>query len=242
MRQFAIFVYKETLHIWRDKRTLFILIGMPIAQILIFGFALTNEVKNSNIAILNPSKDKSSKQIIERIEASKYFDIYQELQYPKDIDNAFKTGKIKMVVVFPSKFESELQKNHSGEIQLIADGSDPNTASTLVNYASAIIRDYQNELLSLNKLPYSIKTELRMLYNPQLKGAFNFVPGVMSMILLLVCTLMTSISIVREKELGTMEILLASPVQPFMIIGAKAVPYFVPVSYTHLTLPTNREV
>lgn len=227
MRQFAIFVYKETLHIWRDKRTLFILIGMPIAQILIFGFALTNEVKNSNIAILNPSKDKSSKQIIERIEASKYFDIYQELQNPTDIDNAFKTGKIKMVVVFSSKFENELQKNHSGEIQLIADGSDPNTASTLVNYASAIIRDYQNELLSLNKLPYSIKTELRMLYNPQLKGAFNFVPGVMSMILLLVCTLMTSISIVREKELGTMEILLASPVQPFMIIGAKAVPYFV---------------
>ena len=100
MRQFGIFILKETLHIWRDKRTLFILIGMPIAQILIFGFALTNEVKNSNIAILNPAKDKASRQIIDRIEASKYFDVYQELNKPEDIDLAFKSGKIKMVIVF----------------------------------------------------------------------------------------------------------------------------------------------
>jgi ABC-2 type transport system permease protein len=226
LSQFFSFVKKETLHIWRDKRTLFILFGMPIVQITIFGFALTNEVKNSKITILDPSKDQMTQQITERIEASKYFEIEKSIQSPAQINQAFREGKIKMALIFPTNFAKELSHTNQQTIQFIADATDPNVATTLTNYASAIVGSYQDDLLHM-QLPYSIKTDTRMLYNPQLKGAFNFVPGVMAMILLLVCTMMTSISIVREKENGTMEVLLASPLRPSLIIVAKAVPYLV---------------
>jgi ABC-2 type transport system permease protein len=213
------------MHIWRDKRTLLILFGMPIAQMLIFGFALTNEVKNSRIAVLDPSKDQYSKRLIERISASNYFDLADNLNSPADIDKAFKKGNIRAAIIFPENFTEQLLHSKSVTIQIIADASDPNIATTVTNYANAIIRDFQDDLLNNPNYPYTIQTNVRMLYNPQLKGAFNFVPGVMSMILLLVCTMMTSVSIVREKELGTMEVLLASPSSPGLVIAAKALPY-----------------
>jgi len=225
MKQFFVFIKKEFFHIWRDKRTLFILFGMPIAQIIIFGFALTNEVKNSKIGILDLSKDEATATLSERISASRYFDLVKNLSSQADIDASFKKGDIKMAVVFPQGFRESLLHSNQVQVQLIADAADPNTATTLINYASAIINDYQDELLGETKLPYTITLQTRMLYNPQLKGAYNFVPGVMAMILLLVCTMMTSISIVKEKETGTMEVLLVSPLKPIMVIAAKAVPY-----------------
>jgi len=225
MKQFFSFVRKEFYHIFRDKRTLFILLGMPVVQITIFGFALTNEVKNSKIAVLDNSKDAATMSIISEIDASRYFDIQQNLSSDADIERSFKQGKIKLAVVFPQHFNEDLQHFNKAQVQLVADASDPNVANTLTNYASAIIIDYQNRITNEAKLPYTIKTEMRMLYNPQLKGAYNFVPGVMAMVLMLVCTLMTAITVVREKEIGTMEILLASPIQPLKIITAKAVPY-----------------
>lgn len=222
--QFFAFVYKELLHIWRDKRTLFILFGMPVAQIVLFGFALSNEVKNTSIAVIDPSKDEATHQIISRLNASRYFNVTTYLHTPVEIENEFKKGKIKLVLVFPPQFNKDLIHSNKATIQFIADASDPNVATTVTNYASAIINDYQQELIP-QKQPYRIITEIRMLYNPQLKSAYSFVPGVMAMILLLVSTMMTSISIVREKENGTMEILLASPLQPILLIVAKAVPY-----------------
>lgn len=225
MRTFLFFVRKEWMHIWRDKRTLVILFGMPIAQMLIFGFALTNEVKNSSIAVLNPSMDIYSQHLVQRIAASQYFDLRDNLHQPADIDKAFKRGEIRAAVVFPENFGEQLLHSKSVTIQIIADASDPNIATTVTNYTNAIIRDFQDDLLQNPARPLSIQTNIRMLYNPQLKGAFNFVPGVMSMILLLVCTMMTSVSIVREKELGTMEVLLASPSKPGLVITAKALPY-----------------
>ncbi len=225
MRQFGAFVKKEFFHILRDRQTLFILLGMPIVQIIIFGFALTNEVKNSNIAILDNSKDAATSSIIQQINASRYFDIASNLHSSYDIEKAFKKGTIKLALVFPQQFNQDLQHFHEAQVQLVADASDPNTATTLTNFATSIIRDYQNRITDDKKLPYTIHTEMRMLYNPQLKGAYSFVPGVMAMVLMLVCTLMTAITVVREKELGTMEILLASPIRPLKIITAKAVPY-----------------
>jgi ABC-2 type transport system permease protein len=219
------FIKKEWKHIWRDKKTLLILFGMPIAQMLIFGFALTNEVKNSRIGILDPSKDIESRQLIQRIDASKYFEVRKYFTKPEDIHASFRRGEVRMAIVFPSDFHEQLTHGKQVTIQMIADASDPNIATTVINYATSIINDYQNEKLGETKLPYRIEPVVRMMYNPQLKGAFNFVPGVMSMILLLVCTMMTSVSIVREKELGTMEVLLASPSRPLMVIIAKAIPY-----------------
>jgi len=225
MKQFRAFVKKEFHHILRDKRTLFILLGMPVMQIIIFGFALTNEVKNSKIAVLDNSRDAATSSLISEIEASRYFDIERNIYSYNDIEQTFKAGRIKLALVFPQNFGEDLQHFNKAHVQIVADASDPNVASTLTNYASAIIMDYQDRITHDRHLPYTINTEMRMLYNPQLRGAYNFVPGVMAMVLMLVCTLMTAITVVREKEMGTMEVLLASPIQPMKIIIAKAVPY-----------------
>jgi len=227
MKQFLIFVKKEWLHIWRDRRTLFILIWMPVVQIILYGFALTNEVKNSNIAVFDQSNDEATTVIIHQIDASRYFHIVKYLHSYNDIGATFRQGKIRMAVVFPQNFRNDLLHTNHAQIQLIADASDPNTANTLTNYAGAIINDYQQSLNQNEELPYTIKTQLRMLYNPELKSAYNFVPGVMALVLMLVCAMMTSIAIVREKELGTMEVILVSPLKPFRIIIAKTIPYLV---------------
>ena len=227
MKQLMVFIRKEFHHILRDPRSLLVLLGMPIVQLLIFGFAITNETRNTNIAILDNAKDQATQNIITRIESSRYFDVDRTLASNDQIEAAFKTGKIKAAVVFQQEFQNELAHANKAQIQIITDATDPNMATTLTNYISTIVMDYQNELNQQNKLPYTINTEIRMLYNPELKGAYSSVPGVMGMILLLISAMMTSISIVKEKELGTMEILLVSPMKPALVIISKVIPYFV---------------
>ncbi len=205
---------------------MFILLAMPVIQIIIFGFALTNEVKNSKIAVWDQSKDAATASLISQLEASRYFEVDQVIHGPGDVEKIFKKGQVKLAVIIPPHFSEDLQHFNKTQVQLIADASDPNVANTLTTYASAIIQDYQSRITQEKKLPYTIETRMRMLYNPELKGAYNFVPGVMAMVLLLVCTMMTAITIVRERETGTMEIMLVSPAKPFKIIIAKAVPYF----------------
>lgn len=233
--QFWAFVRKEFYHVFRDKKTLLLLFGMPITQILIFGFALTNEIKNSKIVVCDYANDVASHEIINKIEASKYFEVEKSLLSHSEIESAFKTGKVKLAIVFPANFNDDLAHLGKGQIQIIADASDPNTANTLSTYATAIIMDYQQQLMNGTTVPMQITTDLRMIYNPELKGVYNFVPGVMALVLLLVCVLMTSVSIVKEKELGTMEVLLVSPFNPVMVVVAKAVPYFI-LSLINLTV------
>jgi drug efflux transport system permease protein len=225
MKQFIALVKKEFFHVLRDKRTLLILFGMPVMQILIFGFALSNEVKNAKILVVDNAKDISSQQIISEIAASKYFKLQNVISDDKQIEPAFKKGIIHVAVVFPANFHQDLMHLNKAQIQIIADASDPNLATTLTNYISAIIQDYQFGLNKTDSAPLQIISDVRMLYNPELKGAPNFVPGVMALVLMLVCVLMTAISIVKEKETGTMEILLVSPFKPVLVILAKAVPY-----------------
>lgn len=249
MKQFMIFVKKEFYHIFRDRKSLLIIFLMPVVQIILFGFALTNEIKNSNIAVLDYAKDESSRAIIQRLDASRYFKVASIINTQQDIETAFKTGKIRLVVIFQSGFRQSLLHSNYAQIQLIADASDPNTATTISNYASNIINDYQQELNELVQVPYMIKPEMRMLYNPQLKGAYNFVPGVMAMILILIAAMMTSVAIVREKEINTMEVLLVSPLKPLLFILSKAIPYIflslvnvvtiLIVSFTVLEVPIN---
>lgn len=227
MSQLITFIKKEFHHILRDTRSMLVLLGLPVVQLLIFGFAITNEVRNTNIAILDNSKDEATQNIIQRIENSQYFDLERSLENNSQIENAFRSGKIKLAIIFQRNFQQELSHSNKAQIQIIADATDPNQATTLINYASSIIIDYQAELNQNNKLPYSINTEMRMLYNPELKGAYSSVPGVMGMILLLISAMMTSISIVREKEFGTMEILLVSPMKPWLVVISKVVPYFI---------------
>lgn len=235
MKQFLTFVRKEFYHVFRDPKTLLLLFGMPIAQIILFGFALTNEIKNSNIVICDYANDIASHRIIDKLEVSKNFEIQKLILSHQQIEAAFKTGKVKLVIVFPANFNNDLLHLNKAQVQIIADASDPNTASTLTSYASNIIMDYQKELMKNASAPLRINTDVRMIYNPELKGATNFVPGVMALVLLLVCVLMTSVSIVKEKETGTMQILLVSPFNPILVIISKAVPYFF-LSLVNLTL------
>lgn len=227
MKQLFTFVRKEFYHVFRDRKTLLMLFGLPIAQIILFGFALTNEIKNAHIVVCDYAKDATSRRIIDKIEASKYFDVEKNLMSHNDIEKAFKEGKIKMAVVFPENFGEDLAHSNKAQIQVIADASDINTATTLTNYVSSIIAAYQSEQATAAALPLRITPEVRMLYNPQLKGEHTFIPGMMAMIMMLVCVMMTAISIVKEKELGTMEILLVSPFRPMMVIVSKFVPYLI---------------
>jgi ABC-2 type transport system permease protein len=227
MKQFISFVRKEFYHVLRDRRTLLILFGMPIAQILLFGFALTNEVKDSEILVVDYAKDNASQQILTHIGASRYFKIRKAALTQKEILATFQTGKIKAVVVFPVNFNNDLMHSNRAQVQIIADATDINTANMITNYLSAIIMDYQNQVNENLQIPYQIIPETRFLYNPQLKGAHGFVPGVMALVLMLVSVMMTAISIVKEKETGTMEILLVSPFKPVLVIFAKACPYLI---------------
>lgn len=225
MKRFIGFVKKEFYHIFRDKRSMFILFGMPIAQIMLFGFAITNEINNVNIAILDKSKDVETKLLINKISASKHFKIEDEVSNENQIEAVFKKGKVKAVLVFEKDFAQNLQTQKNGNVQVISDATDPNTANTITNYIQSILRNYQQELNKGTVNPYQIQVQSQMYYNPELKSVFNFVPGVMTVILMLVSAMMTSISITREKELGTMEILLVSPLKPFIVIIGKVFPY-----------------
>lgn len=227
MKQFITFVKKEFKHVFRDRKSLLMLFGLPIVQIVLFGFALTNEIKNSKIVVLDHSRDNVTREITNEIEASQYFEIETSVKSIDDVEAAFKSGKIKSAIIFPANFGNDLVHLNKTQVQIIADGSDPNTATTLTNYLSSIVQGYQQQHFAQGVLPYQIIPEIRMLYNPELKGAHNFVPGVMALVLMLVCVMMTSISIVREKELGTMEILLVSPFKPLLVILAKAMPYLI---------------
>ena len=225
MKRFVGFVRKEFYHIFRDRRSLIILFGMPIAQILLFGFAITNEINNVNIAVLDHSKDVSTQAIIQKISASPYFSITALIDNEKEIEEVFRQGKIKAVLSFEKDFGARLIREPQASVQIITDATDPNTANSISNYVQSIIRLYQQEINPGLQIPYQIEPVPRMLYNPELKGVFMFVPGVMTIILMLVSAMMTSISITKEKELGTMEILLVSPLKPYQVIIGKVLPY-----------------
>ncbi len=223
MKTFFAFVSKEFKHIFRDKRTLIILFGMPVVLVILFGFAITTEINNAHIAVLDLSKDSYSRKLQDKIAASGYFYIEDELQSFGEIEKSFSKGKIKLALVIGNNFGKNLIANQNAEIQIITDASDPNTANIISNYLMAIIQNFTAESGVLS--PINLNIETRMLYNPENKSVFMFVPGVMTIILMLVSAMMTSITIAREKELGTMEILLVSPLRPLVITIGKVVPY-----------------
>jgi len=174
--------------------------------------------------VIDHSRDAATQQIIEKFRVSSSFSLRESVLNEDEMEEAFKSGQVKLAVVFPPSFEENLTQEGSANIQLIADATDPNTATTLTGYANSIILEYQQSI-AVSPASLMINIEQHNIYNPELKGTTNFVPGVMALVLLLICVLMTSVSIVKEKETGTMEILLVSPFNPFMVILAKAIPY-----------------
>jgi len=229
------FIIKEFLQIFRDYRSMAILFGIPIAQIMLFGFALNMDLNNAHIAILDRAKDAYSIEFYNKIAYSKYFILDQNIQSEKGIEASFRKGKIKEVIIIPKDFTKKLMNGEGADIQVIADASDPNTASILVNYTRAIATDFQQSMQqNLKEIPIIIP-QIRYRYNESLKSVYMFVPGIFTIILMLVSAMMTSISIAREKELGTMEILLVSPIKPVQIIMGKVLPY-VMLSFINATV------
>lgn len=225
MKRFLAFVKKEVQHIFRDTRTMLILFGIPVAQILIFGYVIKNEVKDVQIAVYDQSKDEQTRQLTNKLTSSGYFILNRELDNMNNIDRIFKEGDVKLVVVYGDEFSRKMHSGENASVQLLADASDPNRANLITNYSGAIIRDYVRETLQTDKLPIEVNAKVRMQYNADLANVFMFVPGTMALILMLISAMMTSISIAREKELGTMENLLVSPLRPAQIVIGKVTPY-----------------
>lgn len=216
MKQFLSFVVKESKHILRDRRTMLILFGMPVVMMLLFGFAISTDVRHVRTVVVGSQQDHFTQEIVEALDASEYFDILQQVTTPKEAERLIRDQHADMAVVFSAHFASR-----RSSIQIIVDGADPNMAQQYANYASQIMAQHISD--GARASPVTTK----LLYNPQMKSSYNFVPGIMGLLLILVCAMMTSISIVREKEQGTMEVLLVSPIRPFAIVIAKAVPYLV---------------
>ncbi|MDD2491914.1 MAG: ABC transporter permease [Bacteroidales bacterium] len=245
MRSFRIFVQKEFFHIMRDRWTTLILLVLPILMIILFGFGITTEIRNTKFAVYDPSGDYTTRGIVNKLESSEYFTLERYIDSEDEIERLFRRGETGFAIVFGDN-----------RILLIADGTDPNTASVLTNYATALINSYLQEsavrqvgggaatdvagdppVASATAAAHrTITPEIRLLYNPSLKSAYNIVPGIMGMILMLICAMMTSVSIAREKELGTMEVLLVSPMKPFLIILSKIVPYFTISVINYITI------
>jgi len=224
MKRFIGFVIKEFYHIFRDYRTLLILFGLPAVQLLLFGYVITNEIKDARIAILDQSKDEVTRRISQKVLSSGYFILDKNLSSSGEIAGVFREGNVKLVLIFGPDFSKNLDKSGKAKVQVVADASDPNTANILVNYIQGILSNY---MVSLNaeKIPMQITPEVKMMYNGQMKGVYMMVPGLMAMLLMLISALMTSLSITKEKELGTMELLLVSPLKPVQIIIGKVFPY-----------------
>jgi ABC-2 type transport system permease protein len=227
MKRFLGFVKKEFLHIFRDYRTLIILFGIPAAQILIFGYVVSTDLRNAGVAFLDLSHDELTEKLADKICSSDFFRRTETLTDYSDIDRIFKKGKTKAVIVFQKDFSKDLSSEGKTTLSIIADGSEPNMATLVTNYITATVSDFN---LEVAKLPGGgasvIIPQVRMFYNPALKGHFMFVPGVITLIMILICALMTSVTITREKEFGTMEVLLVSPLRPVQIILGKVMPYF----------------
>ena len=211
MKQFVAFVIKEAKHIVRDKRTMLILFGMPVVLMLLFGFAITTDVKNVRTVVVTSQMDHQTRAAVERLGASEYFTLVGTVATPQEAEKMIRSQRADMAVVFGPDFASK----HSG-VQFIVDGADPNMSQQWTNYATGVL---------MNASGTAVNSKL--LYNPQMKSAYNFVPAIMGILLILICAMMTSISIVREKEKGTMEVLLVSPARPLMVIIVKAIPYLV---------------
>ena len=236
MKQFISFIRKEFYHIFRDKRTMMILLVMPIILIILFGYAITTEIKRAPIAILDQSRDEVTQKMIDHLSASEYFELYTMVESQAEGQALFRQGKVRLLIIFPAQYAS----SPDASVQLLADATDPNEATQLAAYATAILQQWtiDNGQLTMNSnaeqlsivnsqlsISNAITPVVSLLYNPLMKGAYNFVPGVMGLILILICAMMTSVGIVKEKEIGTMEVLLVSPMKPVYIILAKATPY-----------------
>ena len=219
------FVTKEIRHILRDRQTLTVLLLMPLVQVVLFGYALRSDVRNVRVAIVDPSPDYATLALRDRFAASSRFQIVRVAQTMEAVEPLFHRGQADVAVALDPEFASHLEAHEPAQILVAVDASDPNTGSTIQTYTRRIITSYEEDLGSRHGTPVKIVPNVRMRFNPTLESVNLFVPGLIALVLTLVSALMTAISLSREKERGTLEILLVSPLRPWQIIVGKVMPY-----------------
>lgn len=241
MKEIKAFIKKEFMHIIRDVRTILIVLVMPVVQIILFGFAVSTEVNHVRVDIVGDTSDPAVRKIVDRIGNNPYLEVSMFLPSAADIAGRFRTGKSDVAVCFGRDFDPVLGTEGAdcADVRIIGDGSDPNTAQMIVSYIKGVVQDEQSDIaeaFSGSSAALSMQPNVLFMYNPAMKSSYNFVPGVMGLILMLICSMMTAISIVKEKETGTMELLLVSPVKPFWIILSKTIPYLVLSVINYITI------
>lgn len=229
MKELKSFIIKEFRHIFRDTRTVMIVLIMPVVQIVLFGFAISTEIHNARVDVVGDLSDPAVRKIVTRIDNNGYLNISGIYKNTGNIDERFRKGKADVAICFENDFEKELNGRGSAHIRIIGDGSDPNTAQMIINYVNGVITSEQNDMDAhfAATAASSASLPVKFMYNPGMLSSYNFVPGVMGLILMLICSMMTAVSIVKEKESGTIELLLVSPLKPSLIIISKMAPYFV---------------
>jgi ABC-2 type transport system permease protein len=227
MKNLIIFIRKEVLHILRDPKSLMIMVLLPLVEILLFGFVLRYEIENTNLAVYDMAKEYRSEQLVHRLEAGKRFKV-QMVDSMSEGEELMMTGKVKAILRITNDFDKKTLQGEEPVLQLLLDASDPNTATTIETYLNAVLMDFFNAGSKIASPPL-LKVEPLLYYNPLLKS----VPGLIGVILMLICALMTSISLTREKETGTLKVLLISPLKPIQIIIGKVIPYLL-VSFLNI--------
>lgn len=219
MKEILSFIHKEFLHIFRDARTMLIVLVMPVVQILLFGFAISTEVRNATVDIVGDPCDAAIRDIVPKLENNNNLSFGRFLDSPAQAEERLKKDESKAVILFNTGYDRDRGSGTRAAVSIICDGSDPNTAQMVGNYVKSILTDVNASVIP--------SPSVKLVYNPSMNSSYNFVPGVMGLILMLICSMMTAVSIVKEKEFGTLELVLVSPVRPAWIIISKLVPYLV---------------
>ena len=207
--------------------TLLFVLLMPVVLVMLFGYSIKNEINNANIAVLDYSQSTYSKQLIKNMTASGYFSVHQGLSRENDAETFFQKGTGSMVVVIPKNFEEDMVKKHHADIQLVVDASDLNVSTTLVSYVNQVIMQYQKSLGKVDVDIQPVDIRVKMQYNPRLESAYMFIPGNIALIMILITSLMTSITLSKERETGSWRLLAITPANQYVIVLGKIIPYMI---------------
>lgn len=220
------FMVKEMRHLLRDRQTLAILLLLPLAQVILFGFALRTDVNEIRLAIVDPTPDAQTLAIRGRFAGNGRFRLLDAARSLDAVEPDFRQSAADVAIVFPPNFSDQLASGVPTRIEVVSDASDPNAGTTMQSYVSAVIASWQADL-SVASGGVQIVPQVRMRFNPSLQSVNLFVPGLIALVVMMVSALMTAISLSREMERGSLEILLVSPLHPWQIIVGKVVPYLV---------------
>lgn len=231
--RFYAIIQKEFIHVFKDKASFIIVLMMPIMFSLIFGYAVTTDIEDIQIAILDNDKTVESREIIEKFGTSDYFLTNYYVSSIDEVESLIGSNKVKGALIIPSGFSSAIQRGEDGNYQLILDGADPNVSRVALQYGNMIASQYKlTKGMVEGDATFGIST--RVWYNPNMKSAMFIIPALIGLIMQNITILLTAFSLVREREKGTIEQLIVSPIKPFELILGKMIPYIIIGSFDFL--------